>query len=140
MMNSEKQTIKSSSYKNHIIIILLSIYTHTYFIIPNVYTDVQIHMIEGILSAIIPLSIGLIACYFISREKTQKRLYIEMISYIIGISAILQMSMLASNAVESFFPSLPQWTYYLIATILLIPIPILELYNNTKIKKRQKIY
>lgn len=134
MINSDKQTDKPSSYKNHVIVILLSIFTYTYLIIPNAYTNVQIHMIEGILSAIIPLSIGLIACYFISRDKTQKRRYIELISYTLGTSALLQMSMRTANAIESFFPSQPQWTYYLIATILLIPIPIIELYNNAKIK------
>ncbi len=90
MINSDKQTDKPSSYKNHVIVI--------------------------------------------SRDKTQKRRYIELISYTLGTSALLQMSMRTANAIESFFPSQPQWTYYLIATILLIPIPIIELYNNAKIK------
>ena len=136
MIKSKKQTRESYAKSHYISLIVATlgvICFYTLCTVTNLYTDAQIHMLEGILSMTIPLSIGLATCYFITRGKTQNQWYIRVISYTACISALAPTFMILSNAFETFFPYFSPWTYYILSTVFLILLIILEVreYNKT---------
>ncbi len=144
MTNSLEKALESSTKAQYLTIIITTlglIYVCTYCIISDIYTDTQIHMLKGILSTTIPITIGLAACYFASHIKTQKQWYIRAISYTSCILLTVTLCMGILNIIEKFIPFVYPWMYYLLPATLIIAFSIMEMHNyNNTIKKHMNTH
>ena len=132
MIKDKKQTHKLSPYTVPATAILFAISFYTGCAIPNFYTEAQIHMLGGILSVIIPISLTLVVFYLISRGKIQNQWYTRALAYALYISVLVPGLFGVSNAIEKLFPSISPWTYYILSTVFLILFFILEVRSHNK--------